>query len=141
VARVDVPVPPSGESISEGVVTTWRKRAGEWVARGEPLLELETDKANLEVESPVDGVLVEARAVAGQTVRVGEVVAVIDTTASGWTAPEPKAPAERETRCPRCGERMERANAPADALPLAVRLLVCRACGRVEMFAEDPRTF
>lgn len=112
------------------------------MARGEALLELETDKANLEVEAPVAGVLVEARAVAGQTVRVGQVVAVIDTTACGWTAPAGSAasPAAPEVRCPRCGGRMERAN--ADGVPFAgVRLLVCRACGRVEMFAEDPRTF
>lgn len=116
---------------------------GERVGRGEALLELETDKANLEVEAPEAGVLVEARAAAGQAVRVGEVVAVIDTAASSWTAPASTAessPAVPEVRCPRCGGPMERAN--ADGVPFAgVRLLVCRACGRVEMFAEDPRTF
>lgn len=139
-------MPPLGESISEGVVTAWRRRVGERVARHEPLLEFETDKANFEVAAPAAGVLVEARAVVGQTVSPGEIVAVVDTDGAGWTVAEPNretAAAAPEMSCLRCGGRMERASASAGGMPFAgrVRLLVSCACGRVEMFAEDPRTF
>lgn len=144
-ARVDVPVPPLTEATFEGVVIAWRRRLGERVARDEPLLELETDKANVEVAAPEAGVLAEVRAAVGQTVAGGEVVAVIDTHAAAWTlsARAEERLAAPEMACLRCGGPMERANASAGGPPFAgtVRLLVCRACGRVEMFAEDPRTF
>jgi pyruvate/2-oxoglutarate dehydrogenase complex dihydrolipoamide acyltransferase (E2) component len=62
----------------EGTVTRWLKRAGERVARGEGLVEIETDKVNSELESPSDGVLAEILVAEGTTVPVGAVLARIE---------------------------------------------------------------
>jgi pyruvate/2-oxoglutarate dehydrogenase complex dihydrolipoamide acyltransferase (E2) component len=74
----DVTLPRLAESLVEGTVTRWLKRRGERVARGEPLVEIETDKVNSEIESPFDGVLTEIVAAAGAAVPVGGVLARIE---------------------------------------------------------------
>src|SRR5579872_603726 len=71
-------VMPALEMAQEtGKLVAWRKVEGESVAKGEPLLEIETDKAVLEVESPADGVLAGVKAQAGDVVAVGKVIAWI----------------------------------------------------------------
>lgn len=75
---MDVTLPRLADSLVEGVVSRWLKRPGEPVARGEPLVEIETDKVNSEIESPCDGVLTEVLAAEGVTVPVGEVIARIE---------------------------------------------------------------
>ena len=75
-------VPALGESITEARVVKWLKRSGESVETDEPIVELETDKVNLEVPSPVDGILSEINAKDGQVVEVG---AVLGLVASGKT--------------------------------------------------------
>ncbi len=78
---IEITVPQLGESIVEATVGQWRKREGETVVAGEPLLELETDKVNIEVPSPGDGVLTSILKHEGDTVGVGEVLAQISTEA------------------------------------------------------------
>jgi len=75
---MDVTLPRLAGDQEEGVVSRWLKRPGDRVSRGEPLVEIETDKANSEVESPYDGVLAELVVGEGTTVPVGEVIARID---------------------------------------------------------------
>jgi pyruvate/2-oxoglutarate dehydrogenase complex dihydrolipoamide acyltransferase (E2) component len=75
---MDVTLPRLAESLAEGVVWRWLKRPGERVARGEPLVEIETDKVNAEVEAPCEGVLTEVLAEEGATVPVGAVIARIE---------------------------------------------------------------
>jgi len=75
---MDVTLPRLADSLVEGVVSRWLKRPGERVTRGEPLVEIETDKVNSEIESPFDGVLTEVLAEEGATVPVGEVIARIE---------------------------------------------------------------
>jgi pyruvate/2-oxoglutarate dehydrogenase complex dihydrolipoamide acyltransferase (E2) component len=75
---MDVTLPRLADSLDEGVVSRWLKRPGELVASGEPLVEIETDKVNSEIESPYDGVLVEVLVDEGATVPVGEVIARIE---------------------------------------------------------------
>ena len=71
-------VMPALEMAQEtGKLVAWRKAEGEPVTKGEPLLEIETDKAVLEVESPADGVLAGVKAQAGDIVPVGNVIAWI----------------------------------------------------------------
>ena len=67
-------VPILGESITEATVAKWLKNKGESVEIDEPIVELETDKVNLEVPSPIDGVLSEINANDGQVVEVGTVL-------------------------------------------------------------------
>ena len=64
-------VPVLGESITEATVSKWLKKKGEKVLADEAIVELETDKVNLEVPSPVDGILLEINSKDGDTVEVG----------------------------------------------------------------------
>ena len=70
-------VPDLGESITEATVVKWLKSRGESVETDEPIVELETDKVNLEVPSPVDGILSEINAKDGQVVEVGAVLGLV----------------------------------------------------------------
>ena len=70
-------VPILGESITEATVAKWLKNKGDSVEADEPVVELETDKVNLEVPSPSDGVLSEINAQDGSTVEVGAVLGSI----------------------------------------------------------------
>ena len=67
-------VPVLGESITEATVSKWLKSKGETVDADEPIVELETDKVNLEVPSPVTGKLTEINSKDGSTVKVGEIL-------------------------------------------------------------------
>tara|TARA_B100000579_G_scaffold394568_1_gene372046 strand:+ start:695 stop:1993 length:1299 start_codon:yes stop_codon:yes gene_type:complete len=71
-------VPTLGESITEATVVKWLKNKGETVETDEPIVELETDKVNLEVPSPTDGVLSEINVKDGQVVEVGTVLGSVD---------------------------------------------------------------
>ena len=64
-------VPVLGESITEATVAKWLKNAGDTVEVDEPIVELETDKVNLEVPSPISGVLTEINSQDGSVVEVG----------------------------------------------------------------------
>ena len=70
-------VPVLGESITEATVAKWLKQKGESVSTDEPIVELETDKVNLEVPSPINGILSEINAKDGQVVEVGTVLGSI----------------------------------------------------------------
>ena len=77
---IDVVVPKWGLMMDEADVLRWLKDVGDRVAEGDPLLELETDKATGEVEAPAGGVLAEKLVESGQTVESGQIVARIDPT-------------------------------------------------------------
>jgi 2-oxoglutarate dehydrogenase E2 component (dihydrolipoamide succinyltransferase) len=66
-----------GESIFEGTITKWLKKAGDTVEKDEPLFEISTDKVDAEIPAPVAGVLTEIRVQEGATVEINTVVAVI----------------------------------------------------------------
>ena len=78
-----IKVPEMGESISEGTVADWRVKEGDAVPAGAVLCELETDKVTQEIYAPAAGVISKINAPAGQTVRVGEVLAVLEEGAAG----------------------------------------------------------
>ncbi len=80
-----IQMPKLGHATTEGTVVEWHKREGEKVAQGEPILTVETDKAQVEVESPVDGLLGRMVAAKGQVVAVGGALGVI--TAEGEAVP------------------------------------------------------
>ena len=81
-------VMPALEMAQEtGKLIAWRKKEGERVIKGEPLLEIETDKAVLEVEAPADGILAGIKASAGADIPVGQTIAWI-------VAPGEKPPAQ-----------------------------------------------
>ncbi len=91
-SKVEIKVPSVGESVTEGVLSRWIKKTGEAVKSGDPLFELETDKASNEVPALASGVLTTSVA-EGATVQIGAIVGSIDTSAAPAAAPAPTAPA------------------------------------------------
>ncbi len=83
----DVKVPAAGESISEVFIGTWLKKPGDAVAADEAIVELETDKATLEVPAPTAGVLLEVLKKEGEAAGIGEVIARIGESASAGARP------------------------------------------------------
>ena len=75
-------VPTLGESVTEATVSKWLKSVGEEVDSDEPLVELETDKVNVEVPSPSKGVLEKIGANEGEIVEVGAFLGSISTISS-----------------------------------------------------------
>ena len=75
---IEVNVPILGESVSEATVATWLKKEGDRVNSDEPLVELETDKVTLEVNSPISGTLSSILCEEGAEVEVGALLCVID---------------------------------------------------------------
>jgi pyruvate dehydrogenase E2 component (dihydrolipoamide acetyltransferase) len=73
----DIIMPKMGDAMTEGKVVRWYKESGDVVKKGEPLLEIETDKVNLDLEAEQDGTLGDVAADAGQMVEVGGVLATI----------------------------------------------------------------
>ncbi len=78
-ARVEVEMPQMGESVMEGTVIEWTKNVGDKVEEDETLLEIATDKVDTEVPSPQAGILIERLAEEGDTIEVGQAIAVIET--------------------------------------------------------------
>ena len=111
----------------------WLKKAGEKVAKGEPLVEIETDKVNSELESPMDGVLTEIVVPEGETAAVGAVIARISGDGAGRPAGSRRRPRprpRRRRRLPRAsgwrraGRRIAEADAESPAPP-SPRAPVC----------------
>ena len=75
-------VPSLGESITEATVSKWLKQIGEQVNSDEPLVELETDKVNVEVPSPSDGTLSTIKVKEGDTVKVGSLLGIVEAEKS-----------------------------------------------------------
>jgi 2-oxoglutarate dehydrogenase E2 component (dihydrolipoamide succinyltransferase) len=94
----EVVMPQMGESIFEGTITKWLKKAGDAVEKDEPLFEISTDKVDAEIPSPVAGVLIEIRALEGTTVEVNTVVAVVGLAAAA--KPIKQAPAAKPAPAP-----------------------------------------
>jgi 2-oxoglutarate dehydrogenase E2 component (dihydrolipoamide succinyltransferase) len=96
----DVKVPELAESISEGTVAQWLKKEGDTVVKGEDIVELETDKVNIEISAERDGILKNIKVEPGDTVSVGDVIAsIVDgdgSAAETESKPEEKPAAEEK---------------------------------------------
>ena len=88
---IDVVMPQMGESIVEGTLTKWLKKAGDVVERDEPLFEISTDKVDTEIPSPSAGTLKEVLVQEGATVGINTVVARIEEAGGAAAAPPPTA--------------------------------------------------
>ncbi len=100
-SSVEIVMPRMGLTMEEGTVVSWLKAVGEPVKAGEPLLEIETDKATVEIESPREGVLSQVLAEPGTTVPIGTVIgylaekgAVVSPRTAPVSAAAPSHPAE-----------------------------------------------
>ena len=86
-----IKMPQLGESVTEGTVDKWLKHEGDFVKRDEPIVEVVTDKVNAEIPSPFEGKLVKIAVAEGETVRVGAVIAQIETATAAAPAKEREA--------------------------------------------------
>jgi 2-oxoglutarate dehydrogenase E2 component (dihydrolipoamide succinyltransferase) len=84
-------MPQMGESITEGTITKWLKKAGDKVERDEPLFEISTDKVDAEIPSPAAGTLTEIKFPEGATVGINTIVAVIGGNGKSAPAQAPAA--------------------------------------------------
>jgi pyruvate dehydrogenase E2 component (dihydrolipoamide acetyltransferase) len=117
-----------GDAMTEGKVVRWYKQAGDAVTKGEPVLEIETDKVNLDLEAEADGTLGELRATEGQVIPVGETLAQILGPGEKPSAePQRRATDKKDSVKHTTGEyqeaieqkgpRRDRSQAQADAAP------------------------
>ena len=88
----ELKMPKLGESVTEGTIGKWLKQPGDKVNKYDLLVEVQTDKVNTEIPSPVAGTLKEVKVEEGQTVPIGTLLAVFDT-ADGEATAQPSAPA------------------------------------------------
>src|SRR6267142_6581797 len=88
-ANTVVKMPQLGESVSEGTIGSWLKQLGERVERDEPLVEIQTDKVNAEVPSPVAGILQQILLPEGTTAAVKSDMAVIGDEAPSAAPADP----------------------------------------------------
>jgi pyruvate dehydrogenase E2 component (dihydrolipoamide acetyltransferase) len=112
---VDVIMPQMGESIFEGTITKWLKKAGDKIERDEPLFEISTDKVDAEIPSPSAGVLKEIKVGEGQTVPIQTVVAVIEASDGASSSAPAPAPAKPEAAKPAAPPAAAKSAAPAPA--------------------------
>ena len=110
----NIVVPELGESVVEARVARWLKKEGDRVEIGEPLVELETEKVDLEVNADKGGVLASIKRREGEDVKIGELLGIVDETAAAAAAapaaksgngaseptPEPSAPAPSPSPVP-----------------------------------------
>src|SRR5258706_15196954 len=95
---IEIKVPAMGESVTEATIARWLKKEGDAVKQDEAIVELETDKVNVEVPSPAAGVLEHIQIPQGGTVSVGTVIGQVSQGAAakpGNAEAKPATPAPR----------------------------------------------
>ncbi|MCA9858894.1 MAG: 2-oxo acid dehydrogenase subunit E2 [Thermomicrobiales bacterium] len=132
---VEIRVPPLGESLVDAVVGQWLKSEGDAVTRGETILELETDKVNLDVTADEDGVLASIAHAEGDVVTVGEVLGTISAGAAATNGTASEAAAPAETAPAPVAEPVAATTAPAETS--AVSDGAGRAAPAVRRLAEE----
>lgn len=119
-------LPDVGEGLVEGVIVSWHVEVGETVGLDQPLVEVETDKAIIDIPSPYGGVLLHRGGENGDTVEVDSLLAVIGEPGEKWDeAPGPPPPGDAERAAPVVGVLPESDSAPSRsplALPFVRRL-------------------
>ncbi|MFI4859084.1 MAG: 2-oxoglutarate dehydrogenase complex dihydrolipoyllysine-residue succinyltransferase [Phycisphaerales bacterium JB063] len=127
----ELKVPEVGESVTEVEIGRWLVKEGDAVSADQPLVELETDKVNQELPSPVGGAIVKFLLKEGDTARVGDVIAHIEEGGAGAApaassapaTPEPAAAPEPKAPTPTAATSNANSNGSATVMPAAQRLL------------------
>ncbi|MQA92747.1 MAG: 2-oxo acid dehydrogenase subunit E2, partial [Gemmatimonas sp.] len=112
---VEVTMPQMGVSVAEGEIIEWRKEVGDSVSENETICDATTDKVDVEIPAPVSGTLMKILAEAGVVVEVGTVIAEIDSSAGGLSAP-PSGEGAEESLSGR-GAGPQRSDSPVDPGP------------------------
>jgi pyruvate dehydrogenase E2 component (dihydrolipoamide acetyltransferase) len=126
----EIKMPQLSDTMSSGKILTWRLKEGDVVKRGDILAEVETDKANLEIESFFNGSLLKVMVPAGSVAKVGEVIAVIGQPGESVGAPSSAAPQRPQPTSPAVATAP--AAAPAAPSSPAATLTVVSSQDRVK---------
>src|SRR5438034_6692501 len=112
----ELKMPKLGESVTEGTIGKWLKQPGDKVNKYDLLVEVQTDKVNTEIPSPVAGTLKEVKVEEGQTVPIGTLLAIFDTADGEAAATAPQAPAAQPaTQQPQAATTQQPQTQPAPA--------------------------
>ncbi len=98
VTRVLIPI--LGEAITEAILSSWLKKEGEPVQRGEAIAELETAKATLALESPANGIILKILVPEGTKLTIGQAVAIIGKSGEDWQAEATPSPSKEQALAP-----------------------------------------
>src|SRR5262245_22511777 len=128
---LSVKVPSIGESIREATVGAWKKAEGDWIEADEPLVEIESEKATLEVPAPGAGLLKKIVRKQGEVVAIGDVLADIEAGAKPAGAG-----AKGKAAAPAAAKPAPAAAAPAAAAPAAADTSVRAAPSARRMMAD-----
>ena len=112
-------LPDIGEGIAECEIATWRVAVGDVVKEDQPLVDMLTDKAAVEIPSPVAGVVKELRGAAGDKVAVGAVLMVIETAGAAVASPSAASAAPAAPKAAAAAPAPVPAPAPAKATAAA----------------------
>src|SRR5204862_3251746 len=99
---IDVVTPAAGESVTEGTILEWRAKVGDFIKATDTIVEISTDKVDVELPSPASGTITEILVEEGDTVIVGQVIARIaagDAAAGDGGSPAAQAPASASETC------------------------------------------
>lgn len=77
----EVTMPKMGMAMEDGEIVQWHIEEGTYINEGDLVLTILTEKASVDIESPISGLLIEIRAKAGQVVPIGEIIAIVDLDA------------------------------------------------------------
>src|ERR1700689_828100 len=129
---VELKVPEVGESITEVHIAQWRKRVGQRVEKDENLVEIESDKATVDMPAPISGTLTEIRKEAGETARIGEIIGTMTAGSEAAAPAAPQSPPAKTTEPPAQPQstsapagRSESSTAPR-VMPAAERLMAAQ---------------
>src|ERR1700730_10362361 len=89
----EVNMPRLSDTMQEGTITRWLKRPGDEIKKGEVVAEVETDKANMEIESFSSGIVEQILVAEGETAPIGQPIALVGTGANVKSSPAAEAPA------------------------------------------------
>jgi 2-oxoglutarate decarboxylase len=139
---IDIVTPAGGESVTEGEILEWNVKVGDVVEADQPIVEISTDKVDMELPAPAAGTIIEILAEAGETVVVGQTIARMKTggaaasagTAEGSVQAEPAAPAA-------ASDNGAKATAPdgVKASPVATRVAAAEGVDLASVAGSGPR--
>src|SRR6476646_8670561 len=92
---IEIKVPELAESISEGTISQWLINVGDKVEKGGSVVELETDKVNVEIIAEDSGIVSQLLGEPGDTVEVGDIIAILDANGAAVSTPAPAAAPEQ----------------------------------------------
>ncbi len=116
----EIKMPQLSDTMSSGKILTWKKKEGDQVTRGDILAEVETDKANLEIESFFNGTLLKIFTPANSSAKVGEIIAVIGAAGESVSAGStPTSPAPATPQAPKAAMPASTPSIPAPVTPSA----------------------